>query len=401
MKYNILKRFSKMFLVGTIFATMGCTSYAWDCNKDGTGTHALIVTQAVNMIENDLSNKEPVKVKSNLKILKRHLRDLQLGSTYPDYDPNAYDLYQDHFFDPDTKNNFTIDNSWYLGPAIYDTAESQIRKFAIDAKNEWIKGNYKEATFLLGQGLHYLGDLNAPYHAANITAVDSTGHVKYETYVEKRKEKYAINSMNYKTDKGIYKESLENKNYHNWMNKTSVDYAKVSKKLYYSSSTMKHSTKDWDYSATKAMYNSQEYAAAYIYRFINEVSGTIVDDNNTERLDEFNVIINTHDEKYAGTNDYLYFGFETFNGEKYEWILDNAGNDFEKGQKDNYILKLKDKSYVNFNNISKFWIKKSDSLLNSDDWKVKNIKVISKSKVILEKNINKIIKGNEVYYINI
>src|SRR3712207_9081263 len=38
-----------------------------------------------------------------------YLHKFQLGSTYPDYDPNAYKLYQDHFWDPDTNHNFSKD----------------------------------------------------------------------------------------------------------------------------------------------------------------------------------------------------------------------------------------------------------------------------------------------------
>ncbi|MDB8793349.1 zinc dependent phospholipase C family protein [Romboutsia sp. 1001216sp1] len=397
---NIKKNSAKAFVISMLFVAMGSTSYAWDGKKDGTGTHALIATQAVKMIEKDLSKSEPQLLKSNLDILKSNLRDLQLGSTYPDYDPNAYDLYQDHFWDPDTKNNFTLDNKWYVASPIYDNAESQVRKFTTDAKNEWEKGNYKEATFLLGQGLHYLGDLNTPYHAANITAVDSIGHVKFESYVEERKENYAIDSMNYNTENGAYKYALENKDFDAWMSENSYEYAKKAKNLYYGYSTMKNSTKDWEYSAVESMKNSQISSAKLIYRFLNEVSNTIIDSSDTKNLNEFNVILKTSNEKYAGTDDFVYFGFETSDNKKYEWKLDNAGNDFEKGQIDNYIIKLKDGKNIDLSKINNFWIRKNNFVTNGDDWSVDNIKILSRGKVILEKNIHKTLRGNETYSIN-
>ncbi|MDK2562928.1 zinc dependent phospholipase C family protein [Romboutsia sedimentorum] len=397
---KFFKKALSTFLFGMIFVSMGCTSNAWDGKKDGTGTHALIVDQAVKIIENDLDESQPQIVRDNINTLKTYLQDLKEGSTYPDYNPNAYDLYQDHFWDPDTGNNFTIDNSWYVGPAIYDTAELQVRKFTASAKNEWSKGNYKQATFLLGQGLHYLGDLNNPYHAANVTAIDSAGHVKFETYVEERKESYALNSMDYNTLEGVYADALQNKDFNNWMTQNSTTYAKEAKKLYYSHSTMSNSWEDWEYSAKESMKNSQVCTAGFIYRFLNEVSGTVENNTDMSKINEFNVLIKTGNETYAGTDNNVYFGLETADGKQYEWLLDNAGNDFEKGQEDSYILKIKDGSSVSLNDITKFWVKKDNVAGVSDDWKLQDIKVIANAQIILDQESNKLFKGNETYFIN-
>ena len=73
---------------------MGGTSYAWDGKKDGTGTHALIAEHGLTMLNNDLNKNEPQPVKQNIEILNKYLKDLKLGSTFPDYNPNAYDLCQ-------------------------------------------------------------------------------------------------------------------------------------------------------------------------------------------------------------------------------------------------------------------------------------------------------------------
>lgn len=395
---KVLKKASNILCILGLCTIMGGTSYAWDGKKDGTGTHALIAEHGLSMLNKDLSGNESQKIKENIGILNGYLNDLKLGSTYPDYDPNAYDLYQDHFYDPDTGNNFTIDNSWYLSYKIYDTAETQVRKFTALAKHEWKKGNFKEATFLLGQGLHYLGDLNNPYHAANITAVDSPGHVKYETFVEERKEEYALNTSGNDTSSGVYKEAMENTSFNKWMMQNSKKHAKKAKDLYYSHSTMKHSWEDWDYSGREAVKDSQLCTAGFLYRFINEVSDNKSD--NDTLTNEFNVVLKTADTQYAGTDDSIYFGFETNDGKRFQWKLDNAGNDTERGQVDNYILKTKDGEEVDTKNISKYWITKEKITAIRDDWELSNIKVISNANVIVDQDVNKVFTGDETYYIN-
>ena len=399
MRSMLLKKSINILCVLGVCTFIRTNCYAWDCKPDGTGTHAVIVEQGLIMLNNDLNNEESERIKNNLNILNENLQDLKLGSTFTDYDPNGYALFQDHFFDPDTGNNFSIDNRWYASYAVYDTAETQIRKFAALAKNEWQKGNFKEATFLLGEGLHYIGDLNTPYHAANVTAIDSSGHVKFESFVEERKEKYILNSLGYDTKLGLYKESIKNLSFDKWMKQNSIKYAKKAKQLYYSHSTMNHSWDDWDYAGREAIKNSQLYTAEFLYRFINEVSNekTLFNDTLTN---EFNLVIKTGNNKYSGTDDYVYFGFETNNGEKFEWELDNPGNDFERNQIDTYILKIQNGKSVDINNIEKYWIRKENLNYSGDDWELKNFRLIANSDVIKQQDIDKILKGNEVYYIS-
>ena len=155
---------TKLFLISLVtFVTFSLptTAYGWNGNKDGTGTHASIADQGVQMLNHDLNQSEPQKVKDNLKILNQYINDLKLGSTFPDFDPNGYDLYQDHFWDPDTGYNFTHTASWYTGYTVNETADSQSRKFTALALNEWKKGNYQVAEFDLDKLSHYLGDLIA------------------------------------------------------------------------------------------------------------------------------------------------------------------------------------------------------------------------------------------------
>lgn len=396
---NILKNVTCVLTMMVIFFLSSSQANAWDGKEDGTGTHAFIVTQAMQMLQKDMSSDEPKIVKENLEILKSNLKKLQLGSTYPDYNPDGYDLYQDHFWDPDTGNNFSIDNSWYKSYPVYETAETQVRKFALQAKTEWENGNYEKATWLLGQAMHYLGDINTPYHAANITAVDSPGHIKYESYVEKTKAKYALSSMDCKTSTGLYADTLGQKNFSKWMTEFSTGWAKSAKKLYYSHSTMKHSWKDWDYSATEAIHNSQISTAGFLYRFLNEVSGILGTIENS-KLNQLMVLIKSANEKNAGTDSYIYFGFQTKDGKNHEWSLDNPGNDFERNQEDSYILNMKEEK-IYIKDILRFWLRKEKFQHFGDDWKLENIRIIADEGIIHQQNINAWLKGNKIYYINI
>lgn len=391
-----IKRFlGTALLTGLICIGYSTKTYAWDGKADGTGTHSVIATQAIKMLKNDLSKNEPEAIRKNLNILEENLHKFQLGSTYPDYDKNAYQLYQDHFWDPDTDHNFSKDNKWYLAYAVPDTAESQTRKFTALAKNEWRKGNYTEATWYLGQAMHYLGDLNTPYHAANVTAVDSPGHVKFETYVEERKDRYRLNTTDYNTDDVFYKDTLKNDDFNKWSKEYCRHYAKEAKNLYYSSASMSHTYDDWEHAAVVAVGNAQKSTAGYIYRFLNDVSKPEINNENNN-IDEIVVMIKTSNEKDAGTDDSIYFGIETKDGTKEKWTLDNPGDDFTKGQEGTYTLKLKNNN-IKYKDIKNMWIRKEKFTAIRDDWKPEYIKVISNGKVQCEKNINIWLSGDVTY----
>ncbi|WP_341478936.1 zinc dependent phospholipase C family protein [Clostridium perfringens] len=104
---------------------------------------------------------------------------------------------------------------------------------------EWKNANYQQATFYLGEAMHYFGDISTPYHPANITAVDSIGHMKFETFAEERKELYKINTAGSKTNEQEYNDILINKDFNYWSKEYARKFAKIGKSLYYSSANMK------------------------------------------------------------------------------------------------------------------------------------------------------------------
>ncbi|WP_415344941.1 alpha-toxin [Clostridium perfringens] len=397
MKRKICKVLICAALATSLWAGASTKVYAWDGKIDGTGTHAMIVTQGVSILENDMSKNEPESVRKNLEILKENMHELQLGSTYPDYDKNAYDLYQDHFWDPDTDNNFSKDNSWYLAYSIPDTGESQIRKFSALARYEWQRGNYKQATFYLGEAMHYFGDIDTPYHPANVTAVDSAGHVKFETFAEERKEQYKINTAGCKTNEDFYADILKNKDFNAWSKEYARGFAKTGKSIYYSHASMSHSWDDWDYAAKVTLANSQKGTAGYIYRFLHDVSEGN-DPSVGKNVKELVAYISTSGEKDAGTDDYMYFGIKTKDGKTQEWEMDNPGNDFMTGSKDTYTFKLKDEN-LKIDDIQNMWIRKRKYTAFPDAYKPENIKIIANGKVVVDKDINEWISGNSTYNI--
>ncbi|MGG5460051.1 phospholipase C [Clostridium sp. B9] len=397
MKKNICKALICAALTTCLWAGTSTKVYAWDGKPDGTGTHAMIVTQGVTILENDLSKDEPSSVRNNLEILKQNIHELQVGSTYPDYDKNAYDLYQDHFWDPDTNSNFSKDNNWYLAYSIPDTGESQIRKFTALARYEWRRGNYKQATFYLGEAMHYFGDIDTPYHPANVTAVDSLGHVKFETFAEERKEQYKINTTGSKTNEKFYTDILKNPDFATWSKEFAGHFAKIGKSTYYSHASMSHSWEDWDKAARLTLSNSQKGTAGYIYRFLHDVSeGTDMTANNDVK--ELVAYITTSGDKDAGTDDYMYFGIKTKGGQTQEWKMDNPGNDFMQGSHDTYTFKLRDEN-LKIDDIENMWIRKSKFTAIHDDYKPENIKIIANGKVEVDKDINQWISGNSTFYI--
>ncbi|MBU3128003.1 zinc dependent phospholipase C family protein [Clostridium tagluense] len=387
---------TKLLLASLLTVATLCvpiTTYGWNGTKEGTGTHAVITEQAVQMLTHDLNQGEPQKVKDNVAILNQYINDLKIGSTFPDYDPNGYDLYQDHFWDPDTGYNFTHTAPWYTSYTVTETADSQSRKFAALALSEWKKGNFQSGERLLGQAIHYLGDINCPYHAANITAVDSPGHVKYETYADENRDKYLVSTMNETTMNSIYSNSITTDDFSNWITKNNTYWGKISKGLYFTKSTMSNSWADWDYSLGQALPNAQKSIALFLYRFINEASNTMpVASLNFNQLQ---VVIKTADLLNAGTDDYVYFGFETNDGQKFEWKLDNAGNDLERNQTDNYNFTLP--KTVDAATITNTWLRKDNFTVSGDDWKPQYIKVIIGGDVRQDTNISSWLSGSTTY----
>jgi len=238
-----------------------------------------------------------------------------------------------------------------------------------------------------------VGDINNPYHAANVTAVDSAGHVKYEKYATDNDGKYFATTLGGTTKNSLYSNVLTTDCFSTWITKNNTSWGKISKDLYYSKSTMSNSWEDWDYSLSQAIPNAEKCTAQFLYRFINEVSGTVPVSQPT--FNQLQVVIKTADIQYAGTDDYVYFGFETKDGQRFEYTLDNPANDFERNQTDTYNLTLP--TTIDATTITNTWLRKANFTVGGDDWQPENFKLIINGSVKQDTMINSWLSGNVTF----
>lgn len=385
-------------LLGSITLCGNPEVYAWDSKKspDVMDTHKTISVQALKIVKND--NKDLHNIQHNIKILEENLREFRKGAVAPDFgdlgSDRDYSLYQDHFFNPYTSNNFTA-NSPYPFYQIRETAESQTRNYVSQAVGKWRDGNYSKATFLLGKATHYFADLNEPHHASNITGGAGTAHTKFEEFAEKIKDQHKLETLG----QDVVKEecdALKDKPLDEFLTNQSVKYAKkayaLSKKT-----NLSNTWDEWNAAAKESLENSQRSVATILYRFLEEVDN--IDESYKEApIGKFHVFISTADEKNAGTDDYVYFGMKLKNGKEVEFLCDLPGNDFVRNYKTAYEFEIKDKDFK-WEDVSKVWIRKKKYA--GDDWKVKDVEVYIKGQRAIKASINTWLSGNKTYEINV
>ncbi|MCP4343989.1 MAG: hypothetical protein GY795_00505, partial [Desulfobacterales bacterium] len=346
---------------------------AWDAVESPTemDTHKMIAEQGVLVLQNDLADNTDPEFTANLQLLYDNLYDLKSGSVWPDFNPDKYTLHQDHFYDPDTGQNFT--NGY-----ISDTAESQTRLYVAVAVNKWKDGDYSGAAFDLGTAIHFFADLNEPHHASNHIA---TAHIEFEKWVETVKYDYAISSSGNTTDSDYYTNTVGNFTYlSDFLTNQSNLSASAAKGLA-GSAQMSSSWDDWEYVAEESLENAQKSVALVYYRFLHEVAG---DDilGNPDPIGKFHVLFKVADEHEAGTDDYVYFGMEFSDGRTLEFECDVPGNDFSRNLRWGYEFNITDSSYE-ASDITKVWIRKKDYTLWGDDLKLDYIEVYMRGKNVL------------------
>lgn len=384
--------------LAVIFAALLTASagFAWDSVGEPVqvDTHKLIVIQALTILENDLSDSESTAFQENLTRLSNNLFDLKWGAVWPDFNPDGYDLYQEHFYDPDTGLNFT--NGY-----IPDTAESHTRLYLGMALHKWRSGDYSGAAFDLGTAMHYFADLNEPHHAANMTGGEGTAHTEFEQWVESVKEDYVVSASGFSTDTDYYTNTVSSYHY-------ITDY--ISAEAYMCASNAKglsgqakmtSSWADWEYVAEETMAEAQKSIARVFYRFIYEVTyGTT--HAPADPIGKFHVVFKVADEYEAGTDDYVYFGMQLSDGRTVQFECDLPGNDFYRDLLWGYEFEINDPSFT-ASDITKVWIKKTDATWLGDDLKLEYMDLYFKGNNVLSEQINQWLgKGgwwnNDVWY---
>lgn len=178
-------------------------AYAW-----GDNAHKLIANQAIICLRNDKPEVAKYLYENNgaqtiidystePDISERDLADVNLWG----YSIGAF---RAHFYNPTTGANYRGEKN--------PTANTRFRDHYDLAVSSYKKKMYNLAWQELGRAIHYLGDLNAPHHAANVAALDtnlkqaSLTHGHYEDWVNSVCRDYAINNASEET----YKYALNN-----------------------------------------------------------------------------------------------------------------------------------------------------------------------------------------------
>ena len=370
--------------------------FAWDSVGSATemDTHKMIAEQAVIILQNDLSGTADQALADNLQILYDNLYDLKRGAVWPDFNPDEYDLYQDHFYDPDTGLNFT-------NGGVPETAETQTRLYVATAIHKWKNGDYSGAAFELGTAMHFFADLNEPHHASNQTGGELTAHTEFEQWVGSVKGSYEFTSSGYSTDASYYTDTIDNYTFvTDFLASKSYECAKFAKNMV-GQAQMSSSWADWEYVAENTLAKAQKSMAQLFYRFLYEVANTELP-ASADAIGKFHVMFKVADEWEAGTDDHVYYGMELADGRTVEYECDLPGNDFSRNLRWAYEFNITDPTFKAVD-VKKVWIKKYDFTWLGDDLKLDYMQVYMKGKNVVDQNINQWLGtggtwGSNVYY---
>lgn len=368
-----------VIIISCLMGQIGLMSWDSVKNIEEMDTHKMIAEQGVYILQNDLSGDLSTEFMESLFKLKQNIIDLKKGSVWPDYNPDEYDMNQDHFYDPDTGLNYSLGY-------IPDTAESQTRKHVAIAISKWKSGDYKAAAFELGTAIHFFSDLNEPHHAANQLGGKFTAHTEFEHWVGSVKYEYKINTTGYATNQPFYINSVNNFRYISDFLTYQSNMGAYAAKSLVGLAQMSSSWDDWRYVAKQRLADVQKAVALVYYRFLMEV---IKEENSIEpdSIGKFHVVFKVADEYEAGTNDDVYFGMELSDGRKVEFECNVPGNDFYRNLRWGYEFNITDPGFKAAD-VKKVWLRKHDHVWLGDDLKLEYFQVFMKCKNVLTVEVN-------------
>lgn len=237
-----------MFIVKDIYAK---NDYRYESGGEDH-SHQVFCSNTFNILCNDFGRE-------NIKPILNDKYIIVVSSDLPDMDEKE-NLYSYHFYNPYSGKN-------YLAGFLKGSKENAYKRYRKHLNNalENYRGNHEYAMTELGRALHYFEDVNEPHHAANLTAANST-HYFYEKYVDNRSYDLLIDH------------STKYDEYRDYRFKEFADMIFVkSAKYAYSFSPVVNNpvlylTGDrWFEAAKSTTDNMQQYMAALIYRFYEEV----------------------------------------------------------------------------------------------------------------------------------
>ncbi len=379
--------------------TLNLFSWSSEKNYQKLSTHTLITVCGYELLRSYVMFLSP---QIDTSILQRTLdeiendanwKELLSGSVAPDYGSRNYPLYQDHFWDPDTNENFTFTNLTNIDPQHYpmthtafgdlfknsltyiaDTAETRVREYFAESVYLWKIGEHERALYYLGMASHYLQDICCPVHSSNTIAVlDYVGqHVEFESFVENLKESYTIKSVDIKVD-SLERDQLD----HSWylgvigskyiadiLRELCIVCGKSSKNIiahYANGSPFNEPV--FNRVAVPTMATAQKAESILIFSFVYAVNTDI---KPLEEATEFTVTISTRDGKWTdhyGTDNAIFLGIEFNDGRIFEKYCGMKRHNV--GGRDSYSMEFRGEKGEN---VRKIWVRKARILPFADGW---------------------------------
>lgn len=414
MKTNQSKKWLQSIALLTAFSTIIAPlsvveSFAWNSSEDISKhtTHPLLVEQGLTILMNDLSesdrnNPEFMAVLTQIQL---NMDQLKRGAVSPDFGDSNYTLYQDHFYDPFTEQNFTsLSNSMSTGilDFVYYTAMHRSKEYTGWALQQWKLGNYSNATYNFGKAMHFYSDICEPHHASNAiggTHEPMTKHSGFEVYADTVFDQNRMNSLGGNTSSEVYALALSGTYYSDFIQSEGRANGKIAQNLY-TGTFQSGNQATWYSTAEQSLKLNQKAVALAIFRFAKEVTNPASESMHASSGSvQLSVRVKTTSGSLSscyGTDNDVFFGVELKNGRIQEWPLDlSSYNDHENGDNDTYQVTLNQASGAD---VRKAWIRKQRGWQAStaeDNWHLAEVEVNSNDNMLnFIKPVNNWIKGN-------
>lgn len=206
-------------------------------------THQYLTARGLSILTNDMGYDLSKPLYDYCDILLK-------GSDLPDNDENSGYTFMHHFYNP------------YTDTGLFNTKITAKTKF-IQHTNKALQlfNDNKEASMEeLGRALHYLEDINQPFHTANLTVLNSN-HYDFEEYVDKNRSLFkAASSDSY----NLYK----NLTFEEYLNQLAYDCAINSNKYI---SLLKDSS-NYPKVCEELIPYVQKQVSNFLYRFLKEAN---------------------------------------------------------------------------------------------------------------------------------
>jgi len=411
------KKLLCVIMIVAMITTQFSFVFAWSSDEDVNvqSTHTILVEQGLNVLFNDLSDvdKNDAEFMAVInKLRDNHMLKFKEGAIAPDFTAQEYMLFQDHFYDPYTKSNFTTRTDLEIGVLdfVHDTAESRSREYVGWAVQYWEAGDYENAAYYLGMAMHFFTDISMPHHASNAlggTREPFTKHSTFESYIDGKKESFLITTTGAKTDSAKYTDVLQNDYIADFMRSEVDSRAKMGYAEYHNNFKA-DDTSTWDPVATSSMRNAQEGVARVVYRFAKEIVNPNSKCTNVYDSDiTLDIRVKTKNgsitDTFYGTDNDVFFGVELTNGRLQEWKLDKSMyNDHENGCDDTYTVTLPKTAG---NEIRKAYIRKQrgwEANTVEDNWYPEEIEVTSNDgKCHFYNRVDQWLNGNSGIYFEV